>query len=791
MLLPTDIGIAAVVFVPFAASVAAPFLTRLLGHFAAPLLALVPAALLVFLATLVTPVAAGKVFHASFPWAPSYGLYLSFTLDGLSLVFALLITGIGSIIVLYSGAYLSHHPDRGRFVGLLLAFMGAMLGLVLADSLVVLCGFWELTAVTSFLLIGFDHARKAARRAAIQALVVTGAGGLALLLGAVLLNRLTGTWDLATMAGQGGAIRWSVLYPLAFALLAGAAFTKSAQLPFHFWLPNAMEAPTPVSAFLHSATMVQAGVYLLLRLTPLLGGTPLWGTTLMLFGGATLLWGSLASLRQTDLKQVLAQSTIASLGLLVLLIGIGGETAITAAMVYFIAHALYKAGLFLAVGLIDHETGVRDITALGGLRDNMALSFIAVILAGFSMLGLPPALGYLAKEEIYLALPAAGWPWIVTALVLVAGNAVLGALALTLAVRPFMGPLQPTPKDPHEGPVMMLAGPLLLGMLGIGFAVLSAWLSGRLVGPAVAAIEGHTAMPHLGFALDLRNPAIWLSVLTWALSGLLFWRLDRIRTVLRRFNADARWSFDRGYDASMAGLVALAAAFTRGWQHGKLRLYVAILFVAAIAAVLGPLIALGGLPAMPGWPMLTAPEWGVAALALIGLAAVLLAPTLLTAILALGVQGLAIALLYLLFGAPDLSFTQFMVETLSVVMFALVMVRLRLGHPPRRPAATLLRDAVLALFGGGAVALLLLKILEAPFDDRLGRFFADNAAGLAQCRNIVNVIHVDFPGLDTLGEISEVMAAGIAILTLIAGARLTASARLEKPAATPDEPIAP
>jgi multicomponent Na+:H+ antiporter subunit A len=791
LLLPTDISIAAVAFVPFAAAAAAPFLTRLLGNFAAPLLALVPAALLVFLASLVPMVAAGTTLHASFLWAPSYGLDLSLTVDGLSLVFALLIAGIGTIIILYSGAYLSHHVDRGRFLAFMLAFMGAMLGLVLADSLVVLYGFWELTAVMSFLLIGFDHTRKVARRAALQALVITGAGGLALLFGAVLLNRLTGAWALTAMAGQGGPIRSSALYPFAFALFAAAAFTKSAQLPFQFWLSNAMEAPTPVSAFLHSATMVQAGVYLLARLSPLLGGTSLWSTTLMLFGGATLLWGALASLRQTDLKQILAQSTIASLGLLVLLIGIGGEAAITAATVYFIAHAFYKAGLFLAVGLIDHETGVRDITALGGLRDKMALTFICVILAGLSMLGLPPALGYLAKEEIYLALPAIAWPWIVTALVLVVGNAVLGALALALIVRPFMGSLLPTPKESHEGPVLMLAGPLLLGILGMGVAVLSAWLSSNLVGPAVTAIDGHAASPHLGFTVDFASPAVWLSLLTWALSGLIFWRLDQIRTVLRRFNSDARWSFDRGYDAAMDGLVVLAAKFIQTWQHGRLRLYVAVLFLAAIAALLIPLIGLDGLPSVPAWPMLTAPEWGVAVLALIGLSAVLLAPTVLMAILALGVQGLAMALLYLLFGAPDLSFTQFMVETLSVVMFALVMVRLKLGRPQRRSVTAAIRDAVLALLGGGGVALLLLKILEKPLDDRLGTFFADNAARLAHGHNIVNVILVDFRGLDTLGEISVVMAAGIAILVLITGARFNASRRETSTPPAPAEQAAP
>jgi len=746
----------------------APLLCRVLGSYAAWLLALVPAAIFAFLITLIPSVAAGEVVRAQYDWAPAFGINLSFAIDGLSLAFALTISGIGALIVLYSGAYLDGHPQLGRFLGFMLGFMGAMQGLVLADSLIALYAFWELTAVASFLLIGFDHTRMTARRAALQALVVTSAGGLCLLLGALLLRQVTGQWDLSAMAGQGPTIVANyLLFPISFLIFA-AAFTKSAQVPFHFWLPNAMEAPTPVSAYLHSATMVQAGIYLLARLSPLLGGTPVWTTTLVIFGGATMVWGSLGALKQTDLKQMLAQSTIASLGVLVLLLGLGGETATIAAIVYFLAHALYKAGFFLIAGLIDHETGIRDITALGGLRDKMAASFIAAILAGFSMLGLPPALGYLAKEEMYAAPGPLQWLEIA---VLLAGNGALGAIAIALVARPFMGALIPTPKPPHEGPVAMLAGPLILGILGIAAAVLVGWTATQIIAPAATALAGHPVDNHLGFRLDLADPAIWLSLATWALSALIYWRLDTVRTTLRRLDSAVGWTADTVFDFATAGLLRLAHSFTSTWQNGRLRFYLFVIFLCLAAALILPLVILNG----TSWPLISPnlqpPEWGVFTLAIVGLAGVVLAPNLLIGILALGVQGLAIALLYLLFGAPDLSFTQFMVETLSVVMFALVMIRLRLDTHERRAMPVALRDGALATLCGGAVTAVLLAILAGPFDNRLGAFFAANAVPLAHGRNIVNVILVDFRGLDTLGEISVVLTAGIAVFVLLAAAK--------------------
>jgi len=777
-----DIAIVLAVLLPFVAAALAPLVHRLVGDLTGWVVALVPAAALVALWALLGRVSGGEAIRVAWPWAPSWGLELSFLVDGLSLTFALTIAGIGAFVLLYSGAYLKGHK-QGRFLGFLLAFMGAMQGLVLADNLVALYLFWELTSVTSFLLIGFDHTRQAARRAAIQALVVTGLGGLALLAAGVAIYAVSGSWELSAA----GELTGNIAYPLLVGLVLLAAFTKSAQLPFHFWLPNAMEAPTPVSAYLHSATMVQGGVYLVARMTPHLGGEPIWNLTLMGFGGATLLWGAVAALRQTDLKQMLAQTTLASLGLLMLLLGAGTELAVTAAMLYFIAHALYKAGLFLVAGAIDHGTGTRDITMLGGLRDPMTVSFIGTIMASAAMFGLPPLLGFFAKEEMYAALALGQLESLLALAALVLGNALLGAIGLAVLIKPFMGQLLPTPIEPHEAPVAMLAGPVVLGVLGIFCGFVPALVGQLVVAPATSAVLGVAVETHLKLGIDLLGPAFWLSVATWLLAIGLFLRLDLVRTLLRRAATAIGWSFDAGFDWLYFGIVRIAAALTRLLHHGRLELYLFLVFALLVVAAFGPLWLLDGLPRGPDTLDLRFYEWGLVGLAVLGVVTVIYARSRLFAILALGLQGVAVALLYLVFGAPDLSFTQFMVEILSVVILALVMTRLDLDTTDPRPFEDWARDGGVALLGGIAVTTLLWAVIEGPFDLRLSTFFNAHSVPIAHGHNVVNVILVDFRGLDTLGEISVVMTAGIAILALIRGAKRKppAETAVETPSPTP------
>lgn len=702
------------------------------------------------------------------PWIAALELDLAFRIDGLSLVFAMTIAGIAGFVLIYAGAYLGPDARRGRFLATLLVFTGAMQGLVLADNLIVLCIFWELTSVASFLLIGFDAGREAARRSAIQALVVTGLGGLALLAAAIGLRIVTGSWEISGMTGALGA---SPAYPLLLTLVLLAAFTKSAQVPLHFWLPNAMEAPTPVSALLHSATMVQGGVYLLMRLSPVLGETPAWHGLLIGFGALTLAYGAMQALAQTDMKQMLAQTTLASLGLLVLLIGVGSEAALTAALLYFLAHALYKAGLFLVVGAIDHEAGSRDITALGGLGRRMRLSFAAALLGAAAMFGLMPLLGFFAKEEVYKGLVTGDAALVMVLGVVIVGNALMGAVGLSIAVRPFLGVARGGAERAHEAPLALWLGPLLFGIKGVAAGLMLVPLGEALLGPALGAITGHEVELHLHFGIDLFGLPFWLSVLTWALALGLFrfeavWRA-RLGTGLR---AAARL-FDWGFDRLYFGLIQGAAIVTRAIHHGRLERSLIVTFALVGGATLLPLAVTGAWPTRFALPDLRFYEWGVVGLAVLGLAMVVVARSRLLAILALGVQGTALSLLFMLFGAPDLSFTQFMVEVLSVVILGLVMARLKLDAADPRPFEDWLRDGVVALVAAVGIGAVLLRGIEGVLDPRLSAFFNANSVAMAHGHNIVNVILVDFRGLDTLGEISVVMGAGIAVLALIRVAR--------------------
>ncbi|MDB5507389.1 MAG: Na(+) antiporter subunit [Devosia sp.] len=769
-----DLLLALLPVAPLLLALVAAGMTLVLRRFAGVLLAVLPAAMFAYLATLVERVAGGEIILVHLDWIVSYGIGLDLRLDGLSLVFAMTISGIGAVVLIYAGGYLRGHPDLGRLLALLLGFTGAMLGLVLADNLVLLFVFWEATSVFSFLLIGFDRGRQAARRAAVQALLVTGIGGLALLLGAVLLAAMTGTWRVSDLLA-GGSLGGTAGYLPALLLVLLAAFTKSAQVPFHFWLPNAMEAPTPVSAFLHSATMVQAGIYLLARLSPVLGGTEAWTGALVAVGGVTLLWGAVAALRQTDLKLMLAQTTIASLGLLVLMLGLGSDAAVSAAMLYFVGHALYKAALFMVVGAIDHATGTRELGALSGLARRMPLSFLAAAGAALSMLGLPLTLGYFGKEELYLALGGSGLE-LAALIVAVLGNGVLGGIALAIAIRPFLGPIVQTPKRAHEAGLSLLLGPLVLAAAGIGAAVLIGWFGMMAIAPAASAVAGRAVASHLSLVPDFGSLALWLSLLTWGVAAATFARLDQLRTLLRRVQGAVRFTFDAAFDRAMFGLIRLAGAVTRFIHHGRLELYVVTVFGLLALALFVPMLSYRALPPWPLLPQLRFYEWGIFALAAAGLVALLLARTRLGAIVALGVQGLAVALVYLVFGAPDLAFTQLVVEVLAVVILTLVMTRLALDRRDPREIEDLLRDGTLAVLCGVGLTAALLLVLSHPLDPRLAEFFTAHSVPEAHGRNIVNVIIVDFRGLDTLGEISVVLAAGIAVLALL---------RRSKPAAMP------
>ena len=752
---------------PFVGALVAPLLTRALGHNAAWVLALFPAAIVLHFMGFWPEVARGEIVTGGYEWIPSFNVSFSWLIDGLSLTFVLLIAGIGALIVLYSGGYLKGHPQQGRFFSFILMFMGSMLGLVVSDSFLMLFVFWELTSITSFLLIGFDHSREAARRAALQALVVTGGGGLFLLAGLLIIWNVTGVTQLSLLTSFGSEMRESPFYLAALLLVLGGAFTKSAQFPFHFWLPNAMEAPTPVSAYLHSATMVKAGVYLLMRLNPVLGGTPEWQVLLPLFGGTTLVIGAVLACRQTDLKLMLAYTTMASLGLLVMLTGLGSPHAIEAAALYLVAHSLFKGALFMVAGIIDHEAGTRDVTKLGGLRSAMPLTFVIALAAALSMGGLPPFFGFLAKEEIYYALSGFDRRSMVFAALAILGNALMFAVAFAVALKPFIGAKVETPKSAHEAPLLLWLGPALLAAKGLSAALLSNLTHELVSSPMASAIAGEprqvtiSVIPHIGMPLAL-------SCVTIILGVVFYLNLARLRAFIATILADIGWGPDRGFDQFMRGLIRFSVALTRRLQSGRLDVYMTTTFVLVAVVLLGAPLYYGELPQAPFFAGdVPLHELAIMAIAVIGLFAVVLASDRLTAIVSLGIQGFAVAVIFLLYGAPDLAFTQFMIETLSVVVLALVMTRLRLSPSDRRPLAQRVPDATIALACGIGFGLMLLKVTGIPFDASLTDFFNLYSKTIAHGANVVNVIIVDFRGTDTLGEIAVVMVTGLAILSLV------------------------
>ncbi len=754
------------ILAPFLGALLSPALVRLMGEKAAWLLAVIPAAIFIHLFGFVGAVADGEKFTFGLRWVPSLGANLSYYIDGLSLVFGLLISGIGTFIILYAGGYLKGHPQLGRFIGFLFLFMGSMLGVVLADNLIALFVYWELTSITSFLLIGFGHNRAASRRAAIQALVVTGGGGLLLLGGVIVMNLITGMTELSLILTSGDVVRESPFYLLAFFLFIGGAFTKSAQFPFHFWLPNAMEAPTPVSAFLHSATMVKAGVYLLMRMNPVLGDTWVWETILPVFGTITLFIGTLLAVRQTDLKLMLAYTTVASLGLLVMLTGFGTEKAIEAAVYYLFAHALFKGSLFMVAGLIDHEAGTRDVRKLGGLRSAMPITFAAAAIAALSMAGLPPFVGFMAKEEIYYAIAKPdAWSIVITVLTVIA-NALMLVIGAAVAVRPFLGLKVETPKHAHEGPVLLWLGPLVLAVIGLASAIAASYTNTNFISPMASAIAGETIVSKAAVVFHIGVP-LTLSIVTIALGVLLFWKLDACRSAMAGVLRAIGWGPDKGFDQFISGLVHFSDRVTRLLQNGRMEAYMTTVFLVFGISVWSAMIWFDELPHWPTPGALSFYEGAIFLLALIGLLAVIYAQDRLTAIVSLGIQGFSVAVIFILFGAPDLAFTQFMVETLSVVILALVMTRLTLHKTDHRPFLEKSFDFAVALIAASAFMVLLIAVVEVPFDQRLSEFFTQYSKVIAQGRNIVNVILVDYRGVDTLGEIAVVMIAGLGIIALI------------------------
>jgi len=747
----------------FGVAAAAPALTVRLGRAAGWVLASLPAGLTVFYLSLLPRAAAGEPVEQRFAWVPQLGVELALRADGLSLLFALLIAGIGTFVAVYAGGYLHGDRQLPRFYLLLFAFMAAMLGVVTSDDLILLFVFWELTSITSFFLIGYKHESEESRANALQGLFVTAGGGLAMLAGFVLLGSMAGTYRISALLADPAALTGHPAYPVALVLVALGAFTKSAQWPFHFWLPNAMAAPTPVSAYLHSATMVKAGVYLLARLAPGLGGTPQWFWLLTLAGGATVLAAASLTLMQRDSKRLLAYSTLVALGTMVLLIGVGTPAAIKAMVVFLFAHALYKAPLFMTAGSVDHEAGSRDVTRLAGLGRSMPWTWLAAGLAGISAAGLPPMLGFVGKELAYEGLYGA--PWLLVGLI-VAG-AVLVLVVVLVAWVPFAGREVMAPRTPHEAPPSMLAGPLVLAALGLLFGLAPGLVQDGLMRPAAAAVLGtpYAFDLYLWHGLTL---ALGLSLLTVSFGAVLVatWRRWQ-PAVLERFGG-VRVGPVAVYEGGWRRLLRFAEVQTRLVQSDDLRHQLTTIVAFTVVLTAGVALWRGGLDSMVWAPQgAYLHEFLYFVVVLLATATVVRSHSRLVVITSLGVVGFGVAFVFVLFAAPDLAITQFLVDTLVVIIAALVLIRLPSGALRSEGGRDFrwLSGAV-AIAGGALITGLLLAVTGLPFDGAVTRFFEANSYPAARGRNIVNVILVDFRAVDTLAEVVvlAVAAAGVAAL---------------------------
>ncbi|WP_294345985.1 putative monovalent cation/H+ antiporter subunit A [uncultured Sphingobacterium sp.] len=731
------------------------------------ILAFLPVLLFLYFAQYIVPIGRGSYFVQSTSWVPSLGINLDFKLDGLSLLFALLITGIGACIFFYANAYLKGHRYIDRFFGYLCLFMSAMLGLVLSDNMLLLFIFWELTSISSFFLIGFNNDNNESRKSALTALSITGLGGFFLLAGFILLGNIAGTYHITALLDKVSLIQQHPLFPLVFGLVALGAITKSAQFPFHFWLPGAMKAPTPVSAYLHSATMVKAGIYLLARFSPILGGNPIWMYSLMAIGGFTMLYTAFHSLFRTDLKGVLAYSTISALGILVFLLGLGTKEAIIAACVFILVHALYKAALFLITGIIDHETSTRDLTVLRGLRKVLMPVAIAGFLAALSSAGIPLTFGFIGKDLIYEAtLHAAPDLFLYFTAAAVATNILLVSAGFMAGIRPFMGKLPEQFSKIHLPYKAMWIPPLLLAIVGVIFGCIPGLIGKWIVGPTAVSILAKTEVFQLkiwhGF-----NLILLLSAITIAAGTLLYFANKPSNNKLAWIAKFNKISPEYMINLCAQEIALFSAFFTNKMHNGYLRSYLLkiILFAEVLIAYQ---LYLGG-PLHIKWETLSPVSFYEVTTVCILIGAIVLTirtTSRLTAVVATSVVGYAICLIFVFYSAPDLAMTQFTIDTLTVVLFVLVLFKLPsfLNLANRR---TVIRDAIVAVIFGVLLSMVALRVLHEPTTTNISDFYGDYAYVLAKGKNVVNVLLVDFRGFDTMFEIVVLSIAALGVYSLL------------------------
>ncbi|XID94552.1 Na+/H+ antiporter subunit A [Paenibacillaceae bacterium WGS1546] len=727
----------------------------------------------------------------SVPWIPSLHIDFAIYLDGLSLLFALLISGIGTLVVFYSIFYMSKEREKLHlFYAYLMLFMGAMLGSVLADNLLVLYAFWELTSVSSFLLIAFWYHRKRSRYGAQKSMLITMSGGFSMLLGFLMLYAASGTFSIRELIALGGqASQHPLVVPAMFLVLLGA-FTKSAQFPFHIWLPDAMEAPTPISAYLHSATMVKAGVYLVARLTPIFGGHSEWFWTITIIGLLTLLMGSLQAIRQSDLKALLAFSTISQIGLIMCLLGIGSLAlheanrdnstlfigATLAAIFHLINHSIFKGCLFMMIGILDHETGTRDIRRLSGLIRVMPVTFVITTIGAFSMAGLPPFGGFLSKEMFFTGVLST-WRtmdglFVLIPIVAWAASVFTFVYCMILIFQVFIGRYEPKAsiREPHEAPPGMLVSPAILAALVVLLFFFPNSIAPSLLEPTVKTVlpqlfadnpewHAHISAWH-GF-----NTELLMTIGIVVLGTLLYRYLTTFRNLYD--SVPFRFSVNHAYDRGLEAMERYSGKALRLYMTGSMSHYLSYLFVFLIAVVGGSLVLQHtiALNLAANAPI----ELYEAMLGLAMVAAamfILFTKSKLVSIIAVSVIGYIVSLYFVILRAPDLALTQLVVETISTTLFLLCFYFLPKVSKFVTPLSVRLRNSVIALGVGTTLTVIGLATQEHHLFASISEYYRDSYA-LAGAKNMVNAILVDFRGFDTMLEIVVLSAAGIGIYTMI------------------------
>ncbi|MFW8634176.1 monovalent cation/H+ antiporter subunit A [Cribrihabitans pelagius] len=710
----------------------------------------------------------GETVHAAVDWLPALGLNAHFFLDGLGFLFAAMILGIGLLIILYARFYLSREDPMGQFFSYLLLFQGAMVGIVLSNNILLLLVFWELTSLSSFLLIGYWKHLPEGRQGARMALTVTGGGGLAMIAGMLILGHIAGSYDLSEILLQKEAIQASPLYLPALILILLGCFAKSAQFPFHFWLPHAMAAPTPVSAYLHSATMVKAGLFLMARLWPVLAGTPEWFYIVATTGLVTMLLGAVIALFKDDLKALLAFSTVSHLGLITMLLGFGTKIAAVAAVFHIINHATFKAALFMTAGIVDHEAGSRDIKRLGGLRHLMPVTFTIALVAALSMAGIPPLNGFLSKEMMLEEAAHTVWNGSHLMVPLLAGIAALfsAAYSFRYIAHVFLGPRRDDyPGHPHDPGTGMWIGPAFLVGLVVAIGLASAKIAGPMVATAASAVIGGGELPYYSLKLwHGLTPALYISIAA-VLGGLILLALHR--PLERVWNALPRPEAKNIFDALIGGFARLSHWITDGLHNGALTRYAAVMVAFTVAVAWfafqgGALSAATRAVQEPGYIPLIA--WF--ALVVATLFIVAKHRNRLIALVLIGIVGLIVSMSFNYLSAPDLALTQISVEVVTIILMLLALNFMPKETPVETPVLLRLRDGAIAVVAGLGTGALVYALLLRDFAfPTISDYHLANSYKGGGGTNVVNVILVDFRGYDTFGEI---IVLGIAAMVIYA-----------------------